>query len=259
MLKTFFTSLAEPARKKEALQKALITICLLIFSGLLNSPIEATPAYSEITQKDDPDKKSLLNGRIWWNKYSKAVGDPYFIDASFLKGSVVFNGKLHNGLDLKFDIANDELLFTYESHPVICLNKEMVDSFTIEFQNRTYNIFNAGNDTSSILRGYVNLLYNGPSALYVKYTKKIYPLAVDGRYDLFAEEQQVFIKTVNGIVLVKGKRQLFNILKDKKKELSHFMRDNKLKCSIRNPESITPVAQYYDKLKKMDQKEAFKH
>jgi hypothetical protein len=253
MLKTFITSLAAEVKIGEAFRKLLIVICILIFSILQNMSLDAFPVHSTITREDDPDKKALLNGRLWWNKYSKAVGDQFFLSGSFLKGSVVFNGIQYTELDLKYDIANDELIFTSENHPVICLNKEMVDSFTLEFQNRKYNAFNAGNDTSSVLKGYVNLLYNGPSALYVKYIKKIYPLAVDGRSDLFAEEHHVFLNTADGIVLIKGKRQLFNLLKEKKKELIHFIRANKLKCNFKNPESITPVVQYYDKLKNLKQ------
>jgi hypothetical protein len=205
MLKSFFATRAVATRATEALQKLLFVTYLLIFSVLLNI-LDAVPSHSTFTQKEYPDKKVLLNGRIWWNQYSKTVGDQFFLDGTFLKGSVVFNGILYGDLDLKYDIANDELIFSLENHPVICLNKEMVDSFTLQFQNRNYNIINAGYDTSSILKGYINLLYSGPSALYVKYTKLIYPLAVDGRYDLFVAEHQVFLNTVQGIVIVKGKK-----------------------------------------------------
>jgi hypothetical protein len=249
MLKSFFATRAVASRATEAMHKLVPVILLLIFSIILNISLEAVPAHSAFNQKDYQDKKVLLNGRIWWNQYSKAVGDQFFLDGSFLKGSVVFNGTVYRDLDLKYDIANDELIFSLENHPAICLNKEMVDSFTLQFQNRNYNIINAGYDTASILKGYVNLLYKGHSALYVKYTKLIYPLAVDGRYDLFVSEHHVFLNTEQGIVVIKGKRQLLKILKDKKKELSHFIRDSNLKCNLKNPESIIPVVVFYDKLK----------
>jgi hypothetical protein len=248
MPETFFTIIAHSAKEKAAIKNILPIVCFFIISALFSNSLYANILQQESGKNAEQDKKALLNGRIWWNQYSKAIGNQYFLDGSFLKGSVVFNGKRYSGLDLKYDIANDELLFSLVNHPVISLNKEMVDSFTLEFQNRNYNILNAGNDTSSILKGYINLLYNGPSALYVKYTKKIYPLAVDGRFDLFAEEHKVFLNTPNGIVLITSKRKLFDILKDKKKELSHFLRESKMKCNIKNPETIVPVVRYYDKL-----------
>ena len=251
MLETFFVCKDTALKTKAVLQKNLHAAFFLICSCLLYTQVYAVPSHSGFSKQENPDKRVLLNGRIWWNQYSKAIGDQYFLDGSFLKGSVVYNGKHYYGLDLKYDIANDEVLLSSENHPVICMNKEMVDSFTLEFRNNNYTIFNAGNDTSSILKGYVNLLYNGPSALYVKFTKKIYPLAVDGRFDLFSEDHRVFLNTVNGIVVVKGKKQLFNILKGKKKELIHFLRENKLKCNFKNPYSIIPVVRHYDNIIKL--------
>jgi len=55
------------------------------------------------------------------------------------------------------------------------------------------------------LRGYVNVLYNGESALYVKYSKKIYPLAVDGRYDLFVQVQRIYLQRGDELMPVKGR------------------------------------------------------
>jgi hypothetical protein len=249
MPETFFTIKARSAKEKVVIKIILHVVCFFIISAIFCNSLSASTIHQQSGKNTDQDKRALLNGRIWWNQYSKAIGNQYFLDGSNLRGSVVFNGKHYSDLDLRYDIANDELLFSLENHPVILLNKEMVDSFTLAFQDRTYIIFNAGNDTSAALKGYVNLLYRGPSSLYVKYSKKIYPLAVDGRFDLFAEEHQVFLKTTDGILLIKSKKKLFDIMKDQKKELNHFIRINKLRCSMKSPESFTPVLEYYDKLK----------
>ena len=87
------------------------------------------------------------------------------------------------------------------------MNKEKVDSFSLILGNRIYHIINAGTDSSDVLRGYVNVLYDGPSSLYVKYTKKIQPLAVDGRFDLFFQEHRVYLKKGKEIVPVAGKEE----------------------------------------------------
>jgi hypothetical protein len=250
MLKKFHTGRTTAVYNKAFLQSLLYSFFIFTFSTLFNDSVSAIARDAGSGKKGDPVNKELLNGRIWWNQYSKAIGNQYFLDGSYMRGSVVFNGKRYTDLDLKYDIANDELLFNLENHPVILLNKEMVDSFTLVFQNRIYNIFNAGNDTSLVFKGYVNLLYRGPSSLYVKYTKKIYPLAVDGRFDLFAEEHRIFLNTPNGIIPITTRKKFFDILSDKKKEMNRFRRENKLKCSIRNPDSFTPLVEFYDNLKK---------
>jgi hypothetical protein len=211
--------------------------------------IQSCTAYSNDIQQNPSDKRMLLNGRIWRNQYSKAVGDQFFLTNSFLNGTVTFDGRKFDNLDLQFDIVNDELILKIESYPIIIMNKEMVDSFSLASGNRIYHIFNAGNDSSGALKGYVNVLYDGPSALYVKYTKKIQPLAVDGRYDLFLAEHRTYLRKGAELVSVKSRKKLLNILENRKKEIRHFLRTNRIKLSGKDPDTFVPVLKYYDSIR----------
>jgi hypothetical protein len=212
-------------------------------------PLRAASAYSSVIQNNPSDKQMLLNGRIWRNQYSNAIGDQFFLSNSFLKGSVFFNGRRFDNLDLLYDINSDELLLKTESSPVIIMNKEMVDSFILAFNGRNYRVFNAGNDTSGVLSGYVTIMYDGPSALYVKYKKNFQPLAVDGRYDLFYLENNAYLKSGNEIIPVDGKKKLLALLEDKKKEIRHYLRTNSMKLKQKDPETYIPVLEYYDSLR----------
>jgi len=223
---------------------AVLFLC--ICGGILPEFTQASPIYSTVIHQDPSGKQLLLNGRIWRNQYSKVTGDQFFLTNTFLKGSVTFNGRRFNNLDLKYDICNDELLLSIESQPIIILNKEMVDSFSLVFDNRNYNMFNAGTDTSGVLRGYVNVLYDGPSALYVKYTKKIQPLAVDGKYDLFFQEYSVYLKKGTEVVPVHGKRKLLKLLDDKKKEIRDYFKRSRFKITRKDPCTYIPVLEYFD-------------
>jgi hypothetical protein len=236
--------------RKPALYYLTPVLFLILLRSIFPEFIQSAPVNSTVIQQNPSDKRLLLNGRIWLNQYSKAVGDQFFLENTFIKGSVTFNGQRFNNLDLQYDITNDELLLSIESYPVIIMNKEMVDSFSLVFGNRNYHIINTGTDTSDILRGYVNVLYNGPSALYVKYMKKIQPLAVDGRYDLFYEEHRIYLRKGSETVPVAGKRKLLNLLEDKKKEIRHFLRTSRLKLIQKDPNTFIPVLKYYDSIRK---------
>lgn len=235
---------------KPALYYLTPALFLILLRSIFPEFIQSAPVNSTVIQQNPSDKRLLLNGRIWLNQYSKAVGDQFFLENTFIKGSVTFNGQRFNNLDLQYDITNDELLLSIESYPVIIMNKEMVDSFSLVFGNRNYHIINTGTDTSDILRGYVNVLYNGPSALYVKYMKKIQPLAVDGRYDLFYEEHRIYLRKGSETVPVAGKRKLLNLLEDKKKEIRHYLRTSRLKLIQKDPNTFIPVLKYYDSIRK---------
>lgn len=232
---------------------ALYYLTILLFFNFSRSIfpeyIKAASAYPSVVQPDSSGKNPLLNGRVWHNKYSKARGDQFFLSNTFLKGSVTYNGKRFDNLDLQYDIANDELILKIESYPIIMMNKEMVDSFSLLFESRQYKIINTGNDTASILKGYVNVLYNGPSTLYVKYTKYIRPLALDGIFDLFQEEHRIYLRKDSEILPVTGKRKFFDLLGDKREEIRHFIKSYKLKIVHKNPVTYVPVIEYYDSIR----------
>jgi len=223
---------------------------LSLFPGIHPELTKSDPLYTTTIQQDPSDKRLLLNGRIWHNQYPKAFNDQFFLTNKILKGSVIFNGNVFTDLDLKYDIADDELILNMDTYPVISLNKEMVDSFTLSFGNRDYLIINAGNDSSNVLRGYVNVLYVGPTALYVKYSKKLRPLAVDGRFDLFQEEHRTYIRKGSEVVIVKGKKKLFELLDDRRKEIRAYIKSNRIRISNKDPNSYIPLLKYYDTLRK---------
>jgi hypothetical protein len=223
---------------------------MIVCLGVSPESIKAAMAFSNAITQDTVDKHMLLNGRIWRNQYSKVTGDQFFMTDRYIKGSVTFNGRTFKNLDLKYDIYNDELILSIESYPVIFMNKEMTDSFSIEFGNMTYNIINAGTDTLNVLKGYVNVLYNGPSALYVKYIKKIQPLADEGKYDLFYQEHLVYLRKGAGIIPVTGKKKLMNLLDDKKKEIRSYLKKTGIKVIQKDPWTFIPVLEYYDGIMK---------
>ncbi|HBC78383.1 MAG TPA: hypothetical protein DEO60_14010 [Bacteroidales bacterium] len=236
--------------RKPALYYLTSTFFLILFLSLSSESVNASKAFANSTEQDTVDIHALLNGRIWLNHFSKVTGDQFFLTDKYITGSVTFNGRRFDNLNLKYDIYSDELLLSIESHPVILLNKEMTDSFSLGFGNRSYHIINAGTDTMSALKGYVNLLYKGPSALYVKYKKIIQPQADEGKYDLFYQEHVVFLRKGSGIVPVNGKRKLFKLLGDKKKEIRDYLKKAGIKVSQKDPFTYIPVLQFYDDILK---------
>ena len=236
--------------RKDAQYHLIFFLFFLTCSGTLPAYGQSAAAYNIINPSETSPNLPLLNGRIWHNKYSRAQGDPYFLSDGFLKGSVSFNGRKYDDLDLRYDIFNDELILRTENKPIIIMNKEMVDDFDLIFENRIHHIINTGNDTSSILKGYVNLLYDGPSALFVKYSKIIYPLGAEGRYDLFSQEHRVFMRTETGLVPVKRKRGLLNLFGSERKEIRDHLRRSRIRITWKEPSTLVPVLEYYDTIRK---------
>jgi hypothetical protein len=126
----------------------------------------------------------------------------------------------------------------------------MVDSFSISFQNRTYRFERMPEDSLEALKGYVNVLYKGKSALYIKYTKKINRPKVVGENDTFYQITRIYFVKDNKDYLITGKGDLFKVLDDYKEQIKDHIKKNKLLVSKKEPESFIPVIRYYDQISK---------
>jgi hypothetical protein len=191
------------------------------------------------------ENQLLYNGRIWKNVYFNVEGDQFIFSKTFMPGSVVIRGNRFPDISIMYDIYNDEILIPFNKGGVIQLNKQMVDSFTFHFQNKEYHFTKMQIDS---LDRYVQIIYKGKTALYIRYSKKIEKLAEQGKYDMFYQRNQVLFVKDNKVYPVAGKRDLLNILHEDKEAVNGFIKKNRIRISKTDPESLVPVIRYLDTL-----------
>ncbi len=221
-----------------------------IISGLSGT----CPDYSEhlrfymIQQDTFPENQILYNGRIWRNLYYRLNGDQLIFTNMFMPGSLTINGKTFTNIDIKHDIFSDEILIPIDSGRILQLNKELVDSFSVVFQNKKYRFTKMQEDSLKRLKSYVNVIYKGETALYVKYNKKIDRSAIEGKSDSFYQTSRIYFVKDNKAYTLTDKSDLFEVLKKDKAQIRDFMKKNKLRVSKKDPESFVPVIRYYDSI-----------
>ena len=177
-------------------------------SGLCSEP-------ANLIQQDPAKGNQILyKGKEWHNLYASIKGDQFLFSRDYLPASVTVNGKTFNNIDLGYDIYNDEIITPANQGIILQLNKEMIDSFSVLFQLRKYDFINMREDSLSGIKGYVNSLYKGKSALVVKYKKEIDLLAVDDKYDLFFQTYRVYILKDGIAYQVSGKNDLLKVFED---------------------------------------------
>jgi hypothetical protein len=192
----------------------------------------------------------LYYGALWINQYQRVREDQFLFSKDFLNGSLTINGETVNNINLRYDIYSDELLTPKESGVILRLNQEMVDSFTLNFENRTFRFTKIKEDTVNGLKGYFNVLYKGKSSLYVKYRKDIDLLAVDKKWDRFYQYHRIYLEdSNNNIFRITGKRDLFKLFKAEKVQIRNYIKKNKLLISKNDPDSFIPVIRFYDSIK----------
>jgi len=214
-----------------------------------------TPASTDfpsinLDQQDTLKENQILyNGRMWRNLYAIIREDQFFLSSNLLPGSVTISGETFKNINIRYDIFNDEIMTQANTGLILQLNKEMVDSFTILFQNKTYRFTKVLEDSVKGFQGYVNVLVAGKSSLYVKHRKEIAILAVDNKYDLFFQTQKIFFAKDGVIYFLSGKGQLLNLMEDHKLQVRGYIKKNRLKFSKKDPESFIPLVRYYNSLK----------
>ncbi len=224
------------------------SICVFIILFLAvtvpGSSVNAAPV------PDNPQEDYLImNGKLWRNLYLGVKGNPYFLTGEYITGDITFNGRIFRDRIFRYDVFNDEIVLWVNSTTTIILNKEMVNEFELNYLGEKHHVINLGEDSTRTLNGYVNLYYDGPTSLYVKYRKEIEILAVDNRYDLFIQFHRIYIRKDDQIVQVSGKGELLKKLYDRKAEMKNFIKQNKLRVTKKEPRSFIPVLEYYDTLR----------
>ncbi len=224
----------------------LIIPCSVIFGNHLTGP---EIGGNGTTSPDSLERDQVLfNGRVWRNLYTRIIGNQFLFSADFLQGSVTMNGTKFQGLYLLYDIHDDEILTPGSDNTILRLNKEMVDSFSLIYQMKEYRFTKIAVDTAKGDFEYVNILYSGKTALYIKYNKLIALLEVDDKYDKFYEVSRIYFIKNGEIHPVKFKRDLLKNMEDHKVQVKNFIRKNNIVITKKNPDAYIPVVRYYDSL-----------
>jgi hypothetical protein len=195
------------------------------------------------------ERQILYNGILWTNKYHKFEGDQYLFSDIFLPGSLSFNNHQFRNLEIRYDILSDEIMIPWDRDVIVQLNKEMVDSFTLVFENKVYRFLNFRNDSLLGSGGYFNILYQGRSALYVKYNKSITTVITEKSDGYFNQIVHLFLVMDGKDYKINRLKDVMNLVPGANEQIRKFIRSKKLKVTIKNPESFVPVIRYYDSLK----------
>jgi hypothetical protein len=234
-----------------------LVLTLLIFFSVFAFFSEAMiigsdlPVIYSVTVNYDtiPDRQLLFNGRLWRSMYSNVIGDEFLFSKNWLVGDVNINEITFHNLWLRYDILNDQLLAILNQGTVVQLNKELIKEFTLTFENKKNSFENFNEGTENPIKGFGQVLYKGDIYLIIKHAKQIQQLAIDNKYDEFYQLQTLFILKGGKFCKVTGRRDLINILSDKKQQVQIYIRENKIRIRKKDPESFIPVLKFYDTLK----------
>jgi len=160
-------------------------------------------------------KQILYNGIVWRDLNTKNFGDPFLYSNMFLSGSVQINDISFQNVGLKYDIYNDELLIITDQSGIIQLNKEMVDSFIINFETIDHRFLKIEPDCLNTLAGYVEVYNKKNTTLYIKHIKEIVSTTDGITIKSFLQSQRYYVLRENRIYEINSNKDLIVLLVEK--------------------------------------------
>ena len=179
-----------------------------------------------------------------------SVGNAYFKDTvGLVNGSVNYDGIVYTDVPLIYDIYHDLLVSRlYNGVLLYQLLSENVIDFDV-FGHHFIRI-QPGNASKLVPVGFYDELYNKKLQLLAKRTKSIQKGTRGYGVPIitYSSENNYYLKKGDLYYDVNSRGKFFDVLKDKKKELKKYVKDNNISFGD-NPEQVmTTLANYYDKL-----------
>ncbi|MEO8860801.1 MAG: hypothetical protein ABI358_05225 [Ginsengibacter sp.] len=177
-------------------------------------------------------------------------GNPFFFSKGFEPGSVFYNNVLYENVPLLYDIIKDELLINDPSRAfIIRLNNSRIAWFKLWGHTFVW-MMNNRTDNSSLSTGFYLLLHNGKTSLYARDTKsfKENTASIQGLNKYVVESIDYFIEKDSHFYKIKNRKSLLSVLSNKKKEVTQFIKKNRLNLRKDKVNALTKAVAYYDEI-----------
>ncbi len=201
----------------------------------------------------DKSKNSILrqilyNGRVWQNQFNNTDGNQFFLSSDFLIGSVGIDGYKFDSVKIRYDIFNDELLIQKNDGIIIILNKEMINSFSLFYNDKIYHFKNLDNAFMGNLNGCCQLLYDGDIKIYVKYLKELIPTTITYGMPKFSQINKIYLFKDGKIHRTDNRKDLLNLFAKGEEQVTikKYIRSKQIIISRNDPESYSRVIEYYE-------------
>ena len=194
-----------------------------------------------------------VNGKLY-NVSGNSYSNPYYDDNSWKSGEVWYFGLKYYIPMLKYDLNKDiliQLLNSNTSSYTVSFKKEFVKEFTISGHHFKYLDDFQQSYQNKLKHGYFELVYNGRVQFYVRREE-----LRNSHNEIFNQGYThwtyCFLKKDGKYLRIIGNSSLVAALKDHKKELRSFIRQNNIRIKVESYDQISALLDYYDKLTRND-------
>jgi hypothetical protein len=185
--------------------------------------------------------------------YSNIVGDPYLYK-DFYPGKLVLTTGENIGLDMRYDIYADQIHFRDKKNTVFALlQPEKISMITIDTVKFVYDRISKSGNLPTDKSAYFIVRADGKCKLLVKKNLRIQDAEppkpyMDAKPAKFIHTEDTYYLKLQGKnpVRISSKKDILNVLSDKKNELSNFFKSEK--PVTKSVDDLVKIIKYYNGL-----------
>lgn len=195
------------------------------------------------------DKQSRLYNGIEYFGYSpKIEGIPYYLENTWQRGSIVYDGIAYDTVQMMYDIVKDRIVILHFNNFFrLALFSEKVSNFTL-LGHHFVRIERDTLSNSPLVTGFYDQMYTGPTSVLVRRSKFIEETVKEVLERKFVEQYQYYVFKGGKYHTIRTKKGLFSLLKDHAREIKQHLKKKKMKYRKDKENTILQAAIHYDSL-----------
>jgi hypothetical protein len=173
-------------------------------------------------------------------------GTPYFLASEMQPANIVYDGVVYTNVPLLYEVTTDRVAVRQYGEGVLMdLVSEKLSSFYV-FGHLFVNLM-ADSSNKVVASGFYDQIYSGSFKIFAKREKRIYedPNTFERSY---VEKTEYYLFRNNTYYSVNDRGEFLAIFKDKKKDLTKYLRQTGIKFKKDPENAMVKMAEYYDKL-----------
>lgn len=195
------------------------------------------------------DKQSRLYNGIEYVGYSpKIEGIPYFLENTWQRGSIVYDGIAYDTVQMMYDIVKDRIVILHFNNFFrLGLFSEKVKSFSL-LNHHFVRVEQDSLSNSPLETGFYDQLYTGRTSMLVRRTKFIEETVKEQLERKFIELDHYYLYKDGKYHTIRTRKGLLALLKDHAREVKQHLKKKKLKFRKDKENTILQAAIHYDSL-----------
>jgi hypothetical protein len=221
----------------------------------IGNPLAAEPGtdmISELYYKSVSIPNEIINGKEFISYFYRSKTNPFLFSALVFRATLYFNNRKYSDVKLQYDTFLDEVIYTDTTKmlnfefPKICLNRELIDSFSFKFKGGIYKFINLKFPADSRNHpedGFYEVAYDGPTRFIIRHMSAEYVRDGVNEYEYSPVSYFYIDGTYRKLTNMKDFIQMFGLRAD---EIKEYLHRKKIKIRKAGKNDIAEILRYYD-------------